>query len=307
MPVADPNSPDTAVRVQSGDTLSSIAKANGLTLSEIKSLNPTLMNNPKYDSGNKIFTNTKVNIAPKISSSPARSVDTSTLSGTDTTPKVEQPSDFGITDSGNAARLAAEEAARKAAEDAAAKEAADAEFRRLLHLQNLENKAERSIGTSVSPTPTVPTTPTSTTPPPPPIKTAAPDIILFDDLSVSIEVMTDLIFENIGGQELINIARNDTINGQNIIYQPIKNLSTIQQLYNPNNIVSLQQTSEKYFQNFSIKLEEKIPEIGNGPNGSHVYIDSLTGDLVIELINILEGEQVESQISINGTIYEGTI
>lgn len=163
------------------------------------------------------------------------------------------------------------------------------------------------IPSAPTPTPSAPAPTAPPIPPPPPIKTAAPDIILFDNTSVPIEIMTDLIFENIGGQELINIARNDTINGQSVIYQPIKNLSIIQQLYNPNNILSLQQTSEKYFQNFSIKLEEKIPNTGNGPDGSNVYIDDLTGDLVIELINILDGEQVESQISINGTIYDGTI
>ena len=115
--------------------------------------------------------------------------------------------------------------------------------------------------------------------------------------------MFDLIFENIGGQELINIVRSDTVNGQKIIYQPIKNLSSIQQQYNPNNILGLQQTSDKYFAGFSIKLEDKIPEEGSGINGNNVYIEP-NGDLVIELININDDEQVEVQITLNGTIYE---
>jgi hypothetical protein len=34
----------------------------------------------------------------------------------------------------------------------------------------------------------------------PPVKTATPDIVLFDESIVPIEVMTDLIFEDIGGQ-----------------------------------------------------------------------------------------------------------
>jgi hypothetical protein len=65
-----------------------------------------------------------------------------------------------------------------------------------------------------------------------PVKTATPDIVLFDDSALPIEVMTDLIFENIGGQELISITRSDIVNGQKISYQPIKNLSSIQQQYN---------------------------------------------------------------------------
>jgi alpha-L-arabinofuranosidase len=116
--------------------------------------------------------------------------------------------------------------------------------------------------------------------------------------------MTDLIFENIGGHELINIARNDIINGQQISYQPIKNISSIQQQYNPNNIVSLQSTSDKYFANFPIKLENKIPQLGTGPDGGSIYIDPNNGNIVIEIINVELDEQVEVEITVSGTIYE---
>ena len=137
---------------------------------------------------------------------------------------------------------------------------------------------------------------------PPPVKTATLDIILFDEESVPTDGMFDQIFENIGGQELISITRSDIVNGQKISYQPIKNLSAIQQRYNPNNILSLQQTADKFFAGFSIKLEDKIPETGNGTNGENIYLNA-TGDLIIELINVNPDEQVETQISVSGTIY----
>lgn len=140
-----------------------------------------------------------------------------------------------------------------------------------------------------------------------PVKTATPDIILFDDETVPIDTMADLIFENIGGQELINISRSDIINGQKISYQPIKNLSSIQQRYNPNNILSLQQTADKYFAGFSIKLEDKIPNEGNGVNGENIYIEEETGDLIIEFINLNNDEQIETQITLGGTIYEAIL
>jgi hypothetical protein len=157
------------------------------------------------------------------------------------------------------------------------------------------------------PTPTVANTVSPTSTVKPITKTAPIDTVLFNDDLVPIEVMTDLIFENIGGQELINIARNDIINGQKISYNPIKNLSSIQERYNPNNIISLQSTSDKIFSNFSIKLNEKIPNVGNGPNESNVYIDEATGNLVVETINNGDDEQVEIQIAIRGTIYEADI
>ena len=136
-----------------------------------------------------------------------------------------------------------------------------------------------------------------------PVKTAPIDTILFDDASVTIQLMTDLIFENIAGQELINIARNDTVNGQTVVYQPIKNLTQIQQQYNPNNIVALQATSDKYFENFTIKFDNKVPTQGGGPNGEHVYIEPSTGDLIVEVVNISDDEQVETEIALSGTIY----
>ena len=140
----------------------------------------------------------------------------------------------------------------------------------------------------------------------PPVKTATLDIILFDEESVPTDGMFDQIFENIGGQELISITRSDIVNGQKISYQPIKNLSAIQQRYNPNNILSLQQTADKFFAGFSIKLEDKIPETGNGTNGENVYLNA-SGDLIIEFINVNPDEQVETQISVSGTIYEADL
>jgi hypothetical protein len=159
-----------------------------------------------------------------------------------------------------------------------------------------------------APTPVYATPPTPPPPPPPPptvsVKTAPIDTVLFDDESVPVEIISDLLFENIGAHELINISRNDIVNGQDISYNLIKNLSSIQQQYNPNNILGLQSTSNKYFANFSIKLEDKIPQVGNGPNGSYVYLDENTGSIVIEAQNVEIGEEIEIQITSSGTIYE---
>jgi hypothetical protein len=140
-----------------------------------------------------------------------------------------------------------------------------------------------------------------------PVKTASIDTVLFDDETMPIDIMSDLIFEDIGGQELINIARNDIVNGQTISYQPIKNLSSLQQQYNPNNILSLQQTSDKYFANFSIKLDERIPTTGSGPNGEYVYLEEATGDLIIDLVNMPSSEEVDVEITLDGTIYQAVL
>jgi hypothetical protein len=170
-------------------------------------------------------------------------------------------------------------------------------------------KVGGSEGTSFNDTPIVFPTPPTPTPPivvasTTSVKTAPIDTILFDDESVPIEIIQDLLFENIGAHELINISRNDIVNGQTVSYNLIKNLSSIQQQYNPNNILGLQSTSDKYFANFSIKFENKTPQVGSGPSGSYVYLDENTGNLIIEAENIQVDEEVEIQITSSGTIYE---
>jgi|DEB19_MinimDraft_3_1074340.scaffolds.fasta_scaffold03401_2 hypothetical protein len=141
------------------------------------------------------------------------------------------------------------------------------------------------------------------------IKVATPDLIITTEEVVPVEVMTDLLFEDIGAEEIINIARNDIVAGQLVSYQPIKNLTSIYLQYNPQNVLSLQNTANTFFKNFPIKFENKVPDVGTGPNGEIVYIDSETGDIIINVINLEEDEQVEVQMLnagdlLNDTIYE---
>lgn len=158
----------------------------------------------------------------------------------------------------------------------------------------------------VSSSPDQPSSVTSASSVSDPVKVATPDIILFKDELLPIEIMTDLIFENIGGQELINITRNDIINGQDVIYQPIKNLTSIQLQYNPQNILALQDTDKSYFANFPINLSYYLTEEGTGPNGEPYYIDT-NGDLVVNVINANKDEQVEIQIFTQGEFIDATI
>lgn len=145
----------------------------------------------------------------------------------------------------------------------------------------------------------------------PAVKVATPDLFVFKDDVLPEQLMVDLIFEDIGGHELITISRNDLISGQTISYQPIKNISSLYLQYNPQNILNLQDTSVTIFKNFPIKIEKSLPLEGTGPGKKTVYLNS-GGDLVIEVVNLEPDEQIDVQILIsgdllNGTIYEGTI
>ena len=159
------------------------------------------------------------------------------------------------------------------------------------------------------------------------VKIATPDLILSNDETMSIEIMTDLIFEDIGGYELATISRHDLINGQKVIYAPIKNLTDLYLQYNPNNVLRLQ-SADSYFKSLSLSLLDRLPICGTGydiappvsnpnepdktkwiktPNCKSIYIDPITGDLVINLINMKENEQVEVEILTAGNIFDDTI
>jgi hypothetical protein len=132
------------------------------------------------------------------------------------------------------------------------------------------------------------------------IKPATPDLIKFNDSDLPIEFITDLLFENVGGQEIISISRNDIVNGQKVIYTPIKNLSQVGLDYRPQNIFSITDTSSSYFDNYSINFQEKVPEIGPNEAANQVlnvvYVDETNGNVVVNVKNMRTNEQVEISV-----------
>jgi len=145
------------------------------------------------------------------------------------------------------------------------------------------------------------------------IKIATPDLILFNEDAIPIEVMADLLFEEIGGQEIISIARNDIVNGQEVSYSLIGNLNGLERRYNSKNIFSLPDTIEKYFSNFSIRFDTHVPEEGTGPEGQRVYIvqesspTSVRGDLIIDVVNMETNERVDIEVLKSGRPFSDTI
>ena len=138
-----------------------------------------------------------------------------------------------------------------------------------------------------------------------PVKIATPqyvDILNKTTFSPLLEGL--LYFEQINGLMLLSLTNNANLNTENVNYQPIVNMAEVQRSLDPKVVLALQNTSDKYFLNFPIKLETKIPNYGNGPSGSNVYINFSTGNLVIESINLNPGEKIEIETLQNGTIYE---
>jgi len=145
------------------------------------------------------------------------------------------------------------------------------------------------------------------------VKVATPDLIIFNESAIPVDVIADLLFEEVGGQEIISIARNDIVNGQEVSYNLIGNLNGLERKYNSKNIFSLPETIEKYFSNFSIRFDIHVPEDGSGPDGQRVYIlqeNSATaerGDLIIDVVNMEINERVDIEVLRSGTPLSDTI
>jgi hypothetical protein len=177
------------------------------------------------------------------------------------------------------------------------------------------NSSTTIIKPPVDPTPPVPQSAktSNAAPSTPAVKVATPEILvqnifaLGQNNPVPIDSMTDLIFQDIGGQEMINISRHDLINGQNIDYQPITNLSDISFRNGPQNIIKLQDSGKVYFDSFPIRLEDYLPTSGTGPNGETIYLDASAGknssNIIINVQNLPSDKRVEIEfISYNGMI-----
>lgn len=130
------------------------------------------------------------------------------------------------------------------------------------------------------------------------------DVIQFNENEVSIEGITNLLFEDIGAIELINMVRRDTVDGQNPYYSIISNLSSIKREFDPTQIISRQKPNQSFFDIFAINLDEKIPDslyLEQNNIDNFFYIDD-NGDFIIELDNLNEDEIIELEISQSGTI-----
>ena len=148
--------------------------------------------------------------------------------------------------------------------------------------------------------------PTPTPPPPAPnlprfiplsnvnknFKVAPSDIIQFDNDAVNIALIQQLLFEDIGAVELANISRSDLIDGQPAVYAPIANLSTLNREFNPNNMIATSNNLD-YFSRFGLDLSSR---------GIHEPYFNDSGDLVIEIDTVYDGEEIQVEILTNGTI-----
>lgn len=125
------------------------------------------------------------------------------------------------------------------------------------------------------------------------------DVILFDDQYISADSIAEILLEDIGGIELLSIARRDTIDGLNPYYTLISNLSRIRREYDASQLISKQRPKQSYADKFAIDINSKIPPdeyLSDHNLDNWYYLDS-EGNLVIELVNLKPDENIEVYVA----------
>lgn len=132
-------------------------------------------------------------------------------------------------------------------------------------------------------------------------KVAAPDIIL-DEEDISIESMSDYIFDEIGGQELLSTARSYTIDSPiNVNNLFIENSG----IFFDSDIQLPFDNLEANLENYQINLNNFLP-LGYTPS-QIVSLDTENGEIVLELENLKSNYVVELKIVFGSNTKFGTI
>ena len=139
------------------------------------------------------------------------------------------------------------------------------------------------------------------------VKVASPDIVIIDQETLPVELLSKMIFEEIGGQQLLAVSRHDIVNGQQVVYRPISNIAQIAISYNPGNIISVQDPNKDIFGKFFIDLAKRIPAFREVIKKGIVFFDMNNENIEILVQNTAVGEEVEVQVLSSAEIFNDTI
>lgn len=134
-------------------------------------------------------------------------------------------------------------------------------------------------------------------PPPPPgqkqtsqVKVANVNVINVNYAATPVEQMEKMFFQDVGGTEILSVARHDTVGGEKVIYSEVDNLQDLKIQFNPLNILVSTNLND-LFSGYGIDIKEKV-----NAAGQTVQIDA-SGNMVIEVVGVSEDEYVQIQVA----------
>lgn len=146
-----------------------------------------------------------------------------------------------------------------------------------------------------------------------PIRLPNRDVVQIASELTDTGVIEQYLFNDIGGTELINLVRNDSVTGIKTNYTIISNLVEQDSAFDPTFLLLNKTRYQSEFDRYAIKLSSKIPEenfyeendVKPPTNiGTNTYYDVDTESLVIELDGVnTDTEFVQIEVLTAGRIY----
>jgi len=152
-----------------------------------------------------------------------------------------------------------------------------------------------------APAPAPPPSPPAPPPPPPPppgqkytnAGVKIPDVVVstYDYSQATIEELEKLYFQNVGGTEILTVARHDNVNGQEVPLSYLDNLKQLNTEFNPLNILTTENIYN-HFNRFAIDMTQRIDSVNQA-----VTVDEEGTNIVITLDEIQADEYVQIQVA----------
>ena len=135
-------------------------------------------------------------------------------------------------------------------------------------------------------------------PPPPPkgqdalnqsVKIGGNNLVTWLKDQASVEQLEKMYFQDIGGTEILSVARHDNINGESTAYHEVANVEEIQRQFNSQNLM-LNNDIRSIFNKFAIDMSKRIPDL-------QAAVSSDADAFVVYLSDVKEDEYVQLEVA----------
>ena len=148
--------------------------------------------------------------------------------------------------------------------------------------------------------PSSPAAPPAAPPPPPPpppgqsqtsqVKISSVNVVNRNYDATSVEQMERLYFQNVGGTEILSVARHDTVGGEEVVFNNVDNIFELRSQFNPLNIL-MTTNINSLFSEYGVDIGTKIGAL------DETFSMNVDGGIDIQVFNINRDEYLQVQVA----------
>jgi hypothetical protein len=123
------------------------------------------------------------------------------------------------------------------------------------------------------------------------VKVSNVNVVAMNYNQQPVELLEKMFFQEVGGTEILSVARHDTVGGEPVIYSEVDNLKDLQIQFNPLNILTTTNINN-LFKGYGIDITQKLNR-----DLDTVRVDVVSGNMEIEVVNVNRDEYVQIQVA----------